>query len=82
MSDFELPEKEIARCDLFFKAQLNRDEEREREYLTYEELKVVLEELLDYKFKRDHIFFKMISELENAEPNKISFNDLLTIYAR
>lgn len=82
MADFGLPETEVTRCEDTFKEQIKRDDEKERDYLTYEELKAGLEHLLGYKFRRDYIFFKLISELENAEPNKIRFSDFLNIYSK
>lgn len=82
MADSGLPEEEIKRCGKSFETQLGKDDERERDYLTYDELKMALEDALGTKFKRDNIFFKLVSELDNAEPNKITFNDFLTIYSK
>lgn len=82
MADQELPQEVIAHCEACFNDQIRRDEERERNYLTYEEFKAALEEALSTKFKYDNVFFKLVSELENPEPNRMTFSDFLTIYSK
>lgn len=58
------------------------DLEKERDYLTYEELEKALNALMNHNFKHKNVFFKLVSEIETQEPNKIKFLDLLDIYQK
>lgn len=82
MSDYGIPENEVKACIDAFDRQTKKDDEKERNYLTYDELKDALEEVLGSKFKRDNIFFKLVSELENLEPNRVRFLDFLEVYKK
>lgn len=82
MSDYGIPETEVKACIDAFDRQTKKDDEKERNYLTYEEMREALEEVLGSKFKRDNIFFKLVSELENLEPNRVRFLDFLEVYKK
>jgi Ca2+-binding EF-hand superfamily protein len=82
MSDEGITSDEMNRCNQEFEKLTKRDDEKERNYLTYDELKEVLEIVLGYKFKRDNSFFKMVSELDLLEPNKVYFMDFISIYKK
>ncbi len=82
MSDYGIPESEVKACIDAFDRQTKKDDEKERNYLTYDEMREALEEVLGSKFKRDNIFFKLVSELENLEPNRVRFLDFLEVYKK
>ena len=71
MSESDLLKAQREKCVEAFDRQMKKDEERERNYMTYDELREAIEEVLKIKFKRDNIFFKMVSELDNVEPNRV-----------
>lgn len=82
MAYFGLPAEKLKACADAFDEQLKKDDEKERDYLTYEELRAALEKVLGYSFRRDNVFFKLISELDSIEPNKIRFNAFMEIYSK
>lgn len=82
MSDYGIPEHEVKKCIIAFDNQTKKDDDQERNYLSYEELKEALIEVLGVPFKGDSVFFKLVSELENIEPNRIRFMDFLAVFKK
>ena len=71
MTDHGITKAEMESCVREFERFTKQDDEKERTWLTYEELKVGLENVLERNFSSDRIFFKMVSELHSLEPNKV-----------
>lgn len=71
MTDHGITKTEMENCVREFERFTKQDDEKERTWLTYEELKVGLENVLERNFSSDRIFFKMVSELHSLEPNKV-----------
>ena len=71
MTEHGIAKAEMDMCVKEFERLTKQDDEKERNWLTYEELKVGLENVLERNFSSDRIFFKMVSELQSLEPNKV-----------
>lgn len=83
MSYNTLNENLIQNCKEIFDEMLDQaDLEKERDYLTYEELEKALALIMNDEFKHKNVFFKLVSEIETQEPNKIKFLDFLDIYQK
>ena len=50
--------------------------------MTYDELEKALNMLEKDCFAHKHVFFKLISDIETAEPNRVEFYEFLEIYRK
>ena len=78
-----LRDTDVIRSKQIFDEILDQAEmEKERDYLTYDELERALTECLQKKFRNRNVFYKMISDMNIKEEGKVTFLDFLDIYQK
>lgn len=83
MGDYGLTQEELEICTVEFNNCLaSIDDEKERTWMTYEECKLALMKILEREFIWDYVFYKVLSEIRGAEPNRIRFDDFISLYKK